>query len=138
MKNVLILFFLSTLFINAQSDSTKVKPEKVRVYSSFLSDKYEIGNKTVKEKDVINHLEKYSPRAYYDYRKGKSQESTASVLTVLGLVTLISSFATSKLETKLAIDLAAIAITIPALAISISSNKNKKNAIDFYNREYGY
>ena len=60
--------FLTTINLNAQD--IQYKPDKIRYYSGFFTTNFEIGDKDVSATEVATHLEKYSPKAYYDFMRG--------------------------------------------------------------------
>lgn len=138
MKVLILLMFMSCI-VTGQVDSIKMEmPGKIRVYNSFLSTKFEIGENSVNHKDVINHLQIHSQKGYSYYNRGRKQSRAAGLISMIGTGLLFKSFAGNNNESKLSYNLVSAAVLVPAVILSSSSRKNSKKGVDFFNREYGY
>lgn len=136
MKTILLAFALLFSFCSfAQNNS---KPPKLRVYSSVFSTKYELGDKTVKSKDVRLHLEKTSPEAYYKWRKAENASTTALVFSVAGLGAVIYAVTAKESNNQVIGYGAASASFLVSLAAILSSGARQEKAVDIYNNKYGY
>jgi len=119
---------------------------KLRYYSRFLSEKWELGDKDVQPKDVALHLEKHSPAAYYDWRRGQSLSKTGDAFTSLGTVSGVVgcvALFTVKDDYQRAwtsaggfIGLAVFDLT--GLCFNMGGHTKMERAMDTYNRAAGY
>jgi len=136
MKTILLAFALLFSFCLSAQDTSK--PPKLRVYSSTFSTKYELGDKTIKAKDVRLHLEKNSPEAYYQWRKAESASTTALVFSVAGLGAVLYAVTANDSNQQIIGYGTASAAFLVSLAATLSSGARQEKAVDIYNNKYGY
>lgn len=138
MKLLILLMFISSIVIG-QVDSTKNEmPARITVYNSFLSIKFKIGENSVNNKDVINHLRIHSQKGYSYYNRGHKQSRAAGLISMIGTGLLFRSFVGNNNGSKLSYNLVSAAVLVPAIILSSSARKNSKKGVAFFNRQYGY
>lgn len=141
----MIRLILSLLFIGvlpflsfAQSSGTDTIPPKVRANTGFFSTTLEIGDKTVKEDELLIHFSKFSMPAYDAYKKGKSLENWGwGFLGVAAGALLISSLQSEE-NRGIALPLVAGGAAVVSLVFTLSGPAKKDEAIKLYNLQYGY
>jgi len=143
MNKILTTCFFLTFFttINLNAQDVQEKPEKIRYYSGFFSTNFEIGDKDVSATEVATHIEKYSPKAYYDFMRGSELAKQSNLWLIVGLGGCL--VATTSLSND-NLDNAILGLTIGAAGFGISSFKGfksiakQKSGIDKYNQKFGY
>ena len=96
-----ILLLLPILFVSA-AYGQESKPPKLRIQNGFLSDKYEMGDKTAPAKEVALHLKKYEPDAYIKWKAADRAEISALVWSLVGLGGIIVGVTASDNKSALA------------------------------------
>lgn len=135
-KTALLLIFCA--FSAATIAQDAVKLSKFRITTGFLTTKYELGDKDADSKEIRLHLEKNSPEAYYQWRRGESAITTTTVLMWCGVAASVVGLVAPSNEGKAAGWLTAAGIYTGALVASLSAGKRKEQARDIYNRAAGY
>lgn len=134
-KSVFLLaFIVSSISLFAQSD----KLPKIRYSSGFFSTKYEIGDKDVKQKDILLHLEKNNTAAYYEFKRGSALGVQSIVWGIVGLAGFsVGTFSSSNEAKVIGYGSAAVGFSVELVTLIISQKKLEKG-IDIYNQDNGY
>lgn len=135
-KTALLLIFCA--FSSATIAQDAVKLPKFRITTGFLTTKYELGDKDATGKEIRLYLEKNSPEAYYQWRRGESATTTTTVLMWCGVAASVVGLVAPSNEGKAAGWFTAAGIYTGALVASLSAGKRKEQARDIYNRAAGY
>lgn len=134
MKKILFLILLLPALLPAQTE----QPPKIRLYSGFLSKKYELGDKEVKPADIRTHLQKYDAEAYHIWRKADAAGTSSVVFAVLGAIgTLVGATANDNHTAAGAYLMAAGMYTV-CLVGTISHASRQEKAAKMYNVKYVY
>jgi hypothetical protein len=133
-KTALLLIFCACA---AATHAQEALP-KFRITTGLLSTKYELVDKDATTKEIRLHLEKHSPEAYYQWRRGESATTTTTVLMWCGVAASVVGLVAPSTEGKAAGWLTAAGIYTGALITSIGAGKRKEQARDIYNRAAGY
>lgn len=133
-----ILLAVTLLFSISLQSQTETKPPKIRYSAGFFTTKWELGDKDVSEKQVREHLEKYSSEAYHYWRKAEGNEKTALVFSIIMLGGIITGIVAEKDDTQLIGYSVAAGAGIVTLITTLSGSKNANKATTIYNRKYGY
>ena len=123
-------FTLLTLWITIAQSQTN--PEKIRYTAGFLTTNYELGEKDISQKNLMLHLEKYSPEGYYNFRRGVSIGNQSIIWGVVGLMTTIGSVGAPTTEARLAFGGLTIGFIAAEFIQAINSGKLKQKGIDIY------
>jgi len=125
---MLFLVTVSTLAFSQE------KLPKVRVSTGFLSTRYELGEKFVPEKDVLNHFETHNSKAYYYMKEGRGYKALATGLTIAGAACLLAGVITE----NTAVTVISVPISLGAFVFSMMGGSKKDKAVDVYNTAAGY
>ena len=135
-KTALLLIFCAFSAATIAQEANKLP--KFRITTGFLTTKYELGDKDADAKEIRLHLEKNSPEAYYQWRRGESATTTSNVLMWCGVVAGIVGLAAPSTDAQIAGWLSAAGLYTGSLVASLSAGKRKEQARDIYNRAAGY
>ena len=140
MNKILTTCFFLTFFttINLNAQDVQEKPEKIRYYSGFFSTNFEIGDKDVSATEVATHMEKYSPKAYYDFMRGSDLAKQSRLWLWAGVGgMLVGTFSSNPSNSLLGYSTAVLGYSI-GYAKVFKSMKKQKSGIDKYNQKFGY
>lgn len=119
----------------AQTDTI---PGKLRYSPRLLSTVYEIGDKDVHPNEVTLHLEKTSPKAYYEFKRGRALDLQSTIWSTVGSLGLIVGlYARENNVRAIGYGVGAIGFGV-GLSTYIGSQTRIERAVNIYNREYGY
>lgn len=135
MKNMCALT-LMIICINVLS-AQQTQP-KVRYSAGFFTTRYEIGDKDVKQPDVLAHFEKTYQPAYYDFRRGMSLEMGGMVGLLVGSVGLLTGVLANEPGVQIAGYSTGLVGYSYSLIALLSSGAKKEKAINAYNKNFGY
>ncbi len=133
--NLLLTILLFPVLIAAQTDT---KPPKLRIEPSFLSTKYELGDKTTPKKEVALHLKQYESDAYIKWKAADRSDTNGLIWSILGFAGTMVGIFSEENETSLIGYSTAVVGFSGALICSLNSKSRRQSAIDIYNRKYGY
>jgi hypothetical protein len=139
----LIISFFTTINLNAQD--IQDKPDKIRYSTglrvsgiSFFTSNFEIGDKDVSATEVATHMEKYSPKAYYDFKRGSELAKQSNTWSYIGLGGILVGLLSSNTDnTALAYTVGIVGITVGSIK-GFKSQAKQKSGIDKYNQKFGY
>lgn len=137
MKNLLILLSL-TFCAFTPLISQEAKPAKIRYTADFFGNRFEIGDKDSKPKDVLLHLEKNSPKGYFEFRKGVNQSQTGLVFSIISISSGVWYLLEKKPVTKNIALLTFSTTAIVYLSLDLSSKNKFRKGVDIYNKQFGY
>lgn len=120
-------------FLTAQE-----KPGKLRIEKGFLSNKYEIGDKTTPAKEVALHLKKHEPDAYYQWKSADKAGNNSLVFALVGLAGMAVGLFSDNTGVQLAGYSGAVLGFTGELICYTNSNKRRGAAIKIYNTKFGY
>ena len=123
------------MWLNAQTPGSQ---PKIRVTPGFLSKNYELGDKDVTTKEVGLHLDKYSPEAYYDWKRSRSLGTQSLIWSIVGLTGMIVGVTSDNEGVQLGGYSAAVVGFGASLVCVIGSGSKEKKAIKTYNLKFGY
>ena len=134
MKNLFILFAIFyTAILSAQD-----KPGKLRIVPGFLSNKYEIGDKTTRPKLVEAHLKTHDPDAYHQWKNANKSDLNGAIFGIIGLTGLATGIFASNNELQLSgYGLAVVGLSGQIVCL-INSQKRRTKSINSYNSKFGY
>lgn len=140
MNKILTTCFFLTFFttINLNAQDVQEKPEKIRYYSGFFSTNFEIGDKDVSATEVATHMEKYSPKAYYDFKRGSELAKQSNTWSYIGLGGLLVGLLSSNIDNALlGYSVGTVGFTVSTIK-GFKSQAKQKSGIDKYNQKFGY
>ena len=133
---LVISFFLVCLALSLNAQ--EAKPAKIRYTSDFFGNRFEIGDKDAKKNAVLLHLEKTSPKGYFDFRKGVNQEKTSLVFSVISGACLGWYFIESNKLNKNVALLGFSTTAIVAISLEYGSKNKYRKGVDAYNQQFGF
>jgi len=132
----LFISFLTTINLNAQD--IQDKPDKIRYSTGFFTTNFEIGDKDVSATEVATHMEKYSPKAYYDFKRGSELAKQSNTWSYIGLGGLLVGLLSSNIDNALlGYSVGTVGFTVSTIK-GFKSQAKQKSGIDKYNQKFGY
>lgn len=135
MKNICALT-LMMICINVLS-AQQTQP-KVRYSAGFFTTRYEIGDKDVKQPDVLAHFEKTHVPSYYDFKRGMALETSGMIGLLIGSTGLLTGVLAKGNGVQLVGYSFAVVGSSYSLIALLSSQSKKEKAINAYNKNFGY
>jgi len=136
MKWLLIPVLFAALSLQAQT-TTNTLP-KIRYQEGFLSTKWELGDKDVKQPDIKLHLQKTNNDAFYQWRRADALEIQTVIWTVLATGGLVGGLLLKNDNAKLYSLGGAIGFGVIGLATGLTAGAKRKKAVNIYNKAAGY
>lgn len=135
MRIIVLLYLALPFFAAAQSSQ---KPEKLSYHALFFSEEWRLGEKTVKQKAVGLHLEKYNTETAKAFSAMRRANNKGIVWAIVASAGVIGAVLSDNTNTGIGFATVAVGSSVGTIACSINSVRHRKQAIQIYNRAYGY
>lgn len=130
-----LILISATTWVHGQTDTI---PEKLRYSQGFFSTKYELGDVDKTPQEITLHLEKTSPAAYYDWKRGRSLDTQSKIWALVGSLGTL----TGLLSNNNGVQIAGYGVGVVGYSVSLGTllgaQAKTEKAINTYNTEYGY
>lgn len=130
-----LILISATTWAHGQTDTI---PEKLRYSQGFFSTKYELGDVDKTPQEITLHLEKTSPAAYYDWKRGRSLETQSAIWGLVGSLGTLTAILSDSNGAQIAgygVGLIGYSVSLGTL---FGAQAKTEKAINTYNKEYGY
>ena len=141
-KMLIVALLMLPLSIFAQVEQ---KPPMLHYEHGFLADYYTLGTKKMTDNELSLHLEKTSPKAYYQYKRSNAHTYIALGFGVAALgfeiwnlTEIVKKPNEQNTTRKYISSMAFLTTAAVGLGFSLSANSKKKKVRDIYNAQYGY
>lgn len=127
-----LLLGLSTLYAVSQTQLPKV-----RVSKGFFVTRYELGEKFVPEKQVLNHFKATNEMAYMKLETARNFDVGSTLCYLIGSGLLIGGLVSNSSNAGPLL-IAGVSFDLVGLVLGISSGVKRDKSVDIYNKAAGY